>query len=819
MKDEERNAYYAHYNPADNTYQSNYIHNSETADIAVHKTPIPFLENIVRLSCLFHDAGKYASSWQEYFLERIENPEDSYGAKEDHATVGGQLVREYLPGTLLSELMETAIYSHHGLQDCVGLEDGISLYQKRGNKAKDLPFEECKNRFYKENDKAEIEHYFTAAAEECDLLREKLRERMKSWEKSELYGNRDFFLGMYERLLLSLLIDADRRNTEDFMSGTSQSVPVSDEKIQEIWKKCCENVEEKIAGFGDKSSINQYRSEISDICKNMAEIDKHLYRLTVPTGAGKTLSSLRFAVNHAEKFHKKRIIYVAPFHSIVEQNAEAIKEALGMPEIVLEHHCNIVLENDEKQALYDRLTEDWSSTVVVTTAVQFLNTLFAGKMGNVRRMHSLCDTVIIADEVQALPVKVLELFNMAINFLTEFANATVVLCTATQPLLDLIPRNRLRMPSDMIDNPDRYRTNLKRTEIVDCTSEKPGGMNVDEAAEFVLEKAKQYGNVLFIVNTKACAKAVYQKLELLCDEKVIADMEDSVSKIPMTVSHLSTSMCPEHRSDTLKEIRAGLLEKDKIQICVSTQLIEAGVDISFRCVIRSMAGLDSLIQSAGRCNRHKENDIGKVFLIKMNGEAENVSRLTDIRIAQKAMQSVLVQFKRNPNKLDGSLDSEKAVKLYFREYLQNYIIEEGNPLNFPVKVNGVSTSIVELLSANSDFVEKGRQQHLKQAFKTAGEKFEVISDGGKISVIVPYKKTVEEKLEILENPYVSLGKKKQVLRELQPYTVSISQTERDRLGQGTYGAWNGKVLVLEERFYDRKLGITDEPRPMMDLQM
>ncbi len=804
MQDKRKSDYNAHYNPVADQYQSNYAHLSQTADIAIQKNPIPFLENIIWLICRYHDAGKFSVLWQEYFQDNIKNPGSYTGSKEDHATAGGQLVKELFPDTVLSDIIETVIYSHHGLQDCIALEDDISLLKKRREKSAKLPIEECKEQFYKENDKKEIEHRCIAAREEWITLKNKIQNTMKSWEQSELYGNRDFFLGMYERLLLSLLIDADRRNTEDFMSGNDMAPALTDEELRKIWTQCRENVENKIAKIADKNGINTYRNEISEACKNAAELLHNLYQLTVPTGAGKTLSSLRFAVTHAEKFHKKRIIYVAPFNSIVEQNSDEIKKALGMPEIVLEHHCNIIMETDEEQARYGRLTEDWQQPVIVTTAVQFLNTLFAGKMGNVRRMHSLCNSIIIMDEVQALPVKVLELFNMAVNFLTEFVDTTVVLCTATQPSLEALYKNRLRPPKDMITQSEDYREKLRRTEIIDCTTQIPGGMNIGEAAEFILEKAKKYGSVLFIANTKACARNVFQKLKKLCVEE-------------FDIHHLSTNMYPKHRSDTLVAIRKGL-ETEKIQICISTQLIEAGVDISFRCVIRSLAGLDSIIQSAGRCNRHKEADLGYVYLIKMDMKAENISSLRDIRVSQDAMQTVLMKFKQRPEKLDHRLDSEKAIKMYFRHYFNCYVNQYGNPLQYPVTVKGVPTSIVNLLSDNSSLA-RSRRQILQQAFKTAGEEFEVIEDTSKISVVVAYEKAVKRKLSELEDIYTSLNKKKQILRELQPYTVSISQTERDKIGQGIYGVWDHRVLVLEDRFYNNKYGITTDPGSLPDLQM
>ena len=741
------------------------------------------------------------------------------GPKQDHTTAGGQIIQEIFPGTLLSEMIQIAIYSHHGLKDCISIIDSSILLRQRKEKAKKLPIEEAKDYFYQTVEPSEFARRCAGAREESKLIPGKIKDTMKSWDKPELYGNRDFFLGMYERILLSLLIDADRRDTEDFMTGDGKAVCQPEEyppeKLQDVWRICMEHVEKKYAQFTDKSGINRYRSEISDGCMKQALKNIRLYCLTVPTGSGKTLSSLRFAVRHALEYQKRRIIYVAPYQSILDQNAEEIRRALDYPGIVLEHHCNIILETEEEQAYYDRVTEDWALPVIVTTAVQFLNTLFAGKAGNIRRMHSLCNSVIIMDEVQSLPVRTIQLFNMAVNFLTEFANTTMVLCTATQPLLDRIPVNRLRPTNDMAGHVDFYQEAFRRTEIKDCTDLVPGGMDIREAAEFVLEKARDLKQVLFVVNTKRCARELFEMLE-------------SLNVDGFKLFHLSTGMCPEHRSDVLKEL-SGCLENNGYEpvplICVSTQLIEAGVDLSFRCVIRSLAGLDNIIQAAGRCNRHKEVAMGKVFIVKMSGVAENLSHLAYIRKAQESTEQVLTQFARNPEVLGGRLDSGLSVKMYYECNFQKWLKE----MEYPETVEGVSTSLVELLSGNHDFLPYQQRKPackdaglpiLKQAFKTAGDLFEAIEENGKTTVIVPYNNEAVELLSQLTGDSASSQQKKQALRKLQRFTVAISGTEKRGLEDAIHSVWDGRVLVLDERYYDKdNLGVTQIPGLMSELMI
>lgn len=810
---------YAHYNPHSDTYQLNSTHNSDTAVIAEKKNPIPILKDILWLTCHLHDSGKYPERWQKYFMKAICNDGIPSGPKEDHTTAGGQLIQEIFPGTLLSEMIQIAIYSHHGLRDCISIIDSSILLRQRMEKAKKLPIEEAKEYFYQAVEPLEFEKRCAGAREESKLIPKRIKDIMKSWDNPQLYGNRDFFLGMYERILLSLLIDADRRDTEDFMTEDGKAVcqpeEYSPEKLQDVWRICVEHVERKYADFTDKSGINRYRSEISDRCMKQALQNIRLYHLTVPTGSGKTLSSLRFAVRHALEYHKRRIIYVAPYQSILDQNAEEIRNALDYPGIVLEHHCNIILETEEEQAHYDRVTEDWSLPVIVTTAVQFLNTLFAGKTGNIRRMHSLCNSVIIMDEVQSLPVRTIQLFNMAVNFLTEFADTTMVLCTATQPLLDRIPVNRLRPPKDMTGYVDFYQEAFRRTEIIDCTDLVPGGMDIRKAAGFVLEKARELKQVLFVVNTKRCARELFGMLE-------------SLNEDGFKLYHLSTGMCPEHRSDVLKDLSDCLKShgEDPIPlICVSTQLIEAGVDLSFRCVIRSLAGLDNIIQAAGRCNRHKEVDMGKVFIVKMSGDAENLSHLAYIRRAQESTEQVLAQFYRNPEVLGGRLDSGLAVKMYYECNFQKWLKE----MEYRETVEGVSTSLVELLSGNHDFLPSQQGTTackgaglpiLKQAFKTAGDLFEAIEENGKTTVIVPYNEEAVQLLSRLSGGLASLQQKKQALRKLQRFTVAISGTEKKGLGDAIHTVWEGRVLVLDERYYDKEnLGVTQNPGLMTELMI
>lgn len=467
----------------------------------------------------------------------------------------------------------------------------------------------------------------------------------------------------------------------------------------------------------------------------------------------------------------------------------------------MEHHCNVICEEGEEEK-YRNLTETWDSPIIVTTAVQILNTLFSDQKSCIRRMHNLCNSVIIFDEVQAIPVKCTELFNLAVNFLSQFCGTTVVLCSATQPTLASLEENNICRCVEMSGESEKYAKAFKRVEIIDETERYSGGMETEDLRDFVLEKTEEYRSTLVIVNTTKCAFEVFQKLEDSCTEEY-------------AIFHLSNNMCPQHKLDTLKEIRNVLRKKSKKIICVSTQVVEAGVNFSFGCVIRSKAGFDNVIQAAGRCNRHKElGRMGAVYIVQMSQEAEKLEHLREIRNAQAALQKVLDDFKHDKKKFNYALDSEIAIKFYYSVYHTQLRKSETK---FPAEVYNVPVTLVDLLGKNQTGRNQYRRKHegkmyikLPQAFQTAGHEFEVISDTYKVSVVVPYETEAYQLLEELSQVRTETEKKK-ILRKLQRYTVGISEIRKDKLGNAIYETSEG-ILVLSDGYYDKKVGVVDEPK-------
>lgn len=798
----------AHVKP-DGDEQSVLAHIQSVSSICNEINPLEGMANLAILIGLFHDIGKFSRAFQQYMRKIKTSSGEVRRGEVNHATAGGLLTKELTNDTRLMEILSIIVYSHHGLQDCVNLDTGQYLLERRQDreylKENKIDLDIVRERLYKEYGKEQLEVLCSRASEEIEetILKPILQfDRIYSGKH---YGNRDFYLGMYVRVLLSVLIDSDRIDTAEFMQNRTIYDLRQSQNREQIWNECITSYDRYIRRYEERSRLDRYRSEISQLCGEAGKRSNRLYRLTVPTGAGKTLSSLRFALYHAGKYKKQHIYYVASYTSILEQNAEEIRAAVGRKDIVLEHHCNVIQETEEEKARYRDLAENWlEPSIVVTTAVQMLNTLFDGRTGSVRRMHSLCNSIIIFDEVQSLPVKTLELFNLAVNFLTEFCNTTVVLCSATQPVFEELPDNRLMKPVEMTGSPDKYDRLFQRTTLVDQTQIQHAGFSVEELGDFVENHFEREQQILIIVNTKSCAEKLYRSLE--------------GRNLTEHLFHLSTNMHVLSRQNELNRMKKLLALEERVPlICVSTPLIEAGVDISFQCVIRSLTGLDSIIQAAGRCNRHAENENGNVYIIKMNEKAENLSNLPDIRKAQEAMEKAV--YCQSQNGTAYSLDSEWMKTQYYRCYLSS----QSAKTSYPVPGIASRANLVNLLSDNRiakeglcRFYEGNRYQKclLKQSFKTAGTLFEVIPEDGKLQVVVEYEEYTSSRIAELESGNCSFERRRELLRELQLVTVGISQEVRAVIGNGIYAACDNDLFVLRENYYDCKLGVLKEPRLM-----
>ncbi len=745
--------YAAHIRGSDNAEQTVREHCENVSRIAGEYAEDFNMSALAKIAGILHDSGKLTFDFNEYIHSR-----GGFSRGEiDHSYSGARYITEFAGvggiGEFTAALIGRVIISHHGLHDWIN-DEYMDYFVKRTSKNE--RFDEIKAGITDICGNDELKKLFGEAISEVKDLERKINGIALKCESRSKAGW--FYLGMAERILLSALVDGDRTDTADFEAGESLGCTYEPYRV---WENMQENIEIMCSGFRKLTDkISLARMDISDRCVEFAKKERGICRLVVPTGGGKTVASIRFAADYCRRYSKRRIFYIAPFMSILEQNSSVLRSIVGDENMFLEHHSDFAadISGREELAEYELKCERWDRPVIATTMVQFLNTLFLGKMSSVRRTHCLANSVIIIDEIQSIPLKCVNLFNLAMNFLSEVCKSTIVLCSATQPVLDestnkkLLPLNMDKEDSMTGDYTEDFNA-FKRTKIIPIITDI--GYSTEQTADFCLEKFRENGNLLIIVNTKKIAADLYRRL--------------SESSDGIEVRHLSTSMCPKHREDTLNEIRQ-LLKEEKPLICVTTQLIEAGVDISFRCVVRSLAGADNVAQAAGRCNRHCEYECSPVYVIKIKDE--ELGPLRQIETAQSITRRII-----------GANDKELTDISNMEQYFVLLYEEAGDKdhLSYPLD-KGIS--LLDLLSDNKSRVEAcERRSDVKctapQSFAEAGRRFEVIADNT-CGVIVPYNDEARKIIEELAGA-ADLSQIMRLRRKAQRYTVSLYPGAYDKL--------------------------------------
>ncbi len=777
--------------------------------------------NYGELLGLLHDFGKYSAEFQKYITDAIKKNEKHFNPDEDedfedptgkkgkidHSTAGAQLL-SYKNGStnahkILGQLLCLCLVSHHsGLINCLATDNTGTWdsYSRRLSKDNSKTHQKECAKNIDQHVLARINTILTGKsftkpfeAKSRDIVR-------ASPEASPLSTVAQFQLGLLARFLFSTLIDADRQDTAD--SEKPKTARYRQQGKYRSWDILIDRLENKYKAFEVKNRVDEIRKEISMHCLRVAQRPKGLFTLTVPTGGGKTLASLRFALGHAEKHRMDRIIYVIPFTSIIDQNAQVVREILEPKEcpedtgkIVLEHHSNIGADTQSwKEKL---LTENWDAPVVYTTMVQFLEALFGAGTSGARRMHQLGKAVIVFDEIQTLPINCVHLFNNAINFLVNHCESTVVLCTATQPLLGSVSEKKgalkLSKENELMPDVGKLFVDLKRVHVHDCR--KSPGWNYPEIAAFAAKQVKANGSCLVVVNTKKAARTVFEEAK----------------KVGLEVFHLSTGMCPVHRKQVLKTILQKLDFGEPI-LCVSTQLIEAGIDVDFSSVIRALAGLDSVAQAAGRCNRHGSPNIGNVFIV--NPTEESLAYLKDIAVGKEKSNRVLDDYKSDPSRYDSDIIGPKMLEWYY----QNYFFERKNEMAYPVHA-GRDDTILNLLSSNTsaitDYQRTKRTMpeiNLRQSFMTAAKLFKSI-DAPTRSVIVRYGDEGKELINQLCSAF-EVEKQYILIKKAQQYSVNLFPYEFEKLAEqcALYRVQEGtEIFYLDDKYYSEQFGISMEP--------
>lgn len=497
---------------------------------------------------MLHDIGKYSLAFQD----KIKNNSDR---RVDHSTAGAKACFE--KGGMYS-FMSYCIAGHHsGLPDYGSSSDPGNAPTLQGRKKKHI--------------------------EDCDAYKSEIHiPEIKTLPFDPKNSpDPDFSLSVFIRMLYSCLVDADFLDTEYFMKEGRTQRETGEEPAVLL-----EKLKKHVAGWllnEDTETVNGRRTEILRHCFECGRKERGIFQLTVPTGGGKTIASLAFALQHAVENQMDRVIYVIPYTSIIEQNAAVFRKILG-EQNVLENHYNVDYESTEELKPMQLASENWDKPVVVTTNVQFFESLFANKSSKCRKLHNIANSVIIFDEAQMLPTDYLKPCIAVMEELAANFRSSIVLCTATQPALS--PLFQREMP--VTELCPRVEEQFRFFERV--TFQNVGTISEDE----LIEKLQKEEQALCIVNTKKRAQRLYQKME------------------GEGVFHLSTAMYPKHRRRVLDKIRQLVKDGEKC-ILISTSLVEAGVDLDFCTVYRQLAGVDSMIQAAGRCNREGKRDAQDSF--------------------------------------------------------------------------------------------------------------------------------------------------------------------------------------------------------------
>ncbi len=799
-----KQTYYAHIrcDQSGNHYQTLAEHNRATAGYAQDALSEISLGNCAYLAGLIHDAGKATQVYQCYLNEAVFKG-DAVRGSVNHTFAGVQFLLkryhdsekwgEYAP--LTAELLAYAAGSHHGLFDCID-ENSQSGFQHRLGK-EDINYDEA----------------ITGFVDQCASLQELGRRFAQSIPEMEAFISRFvpllketssedslFFLGLTARLLTSSVIEGDRRDTAEFMENIHFPSFFTKQSCRSFWSALSSQVDNRLDSLPTDTPIAAARQTISRACRSFAGQPCGIYRLNIPTGSGKTLSSLRFSLAHAAQWEKKRIIFTSPLLSILEQNADVIRDYICNDTIILEHHSNIVNSSahEEELDLTDLMTSNWDAPIIITTLVQFLNTIFDGKGSCIRRFHALCNSIIVIDEVQTVPVHLLSLFNLAISFLASACNATVILCSATQPCSEAADHPITGNLKEMIPYDAALWRTFKRTFLQDA-----GSLSLSEISQFTENALTDADSLLIVCNKKSEAEFLYQALPETYDKY-----------------HLSASMCVAHRRLVLSELQKALLKRETVKkiVCISTQVIEAGVDISFSCVIRLTAGMDNAVQSAGRCNRNGESKkCAPVYLVQCVGE--NLSHLPDIEHEKAATMSLLAEYRRHPMQFNCDLCSDVSIRYYYRQLYQKEMphgLQDG-----PAVINGKKTSLFAMLSDNRHFADCSICKYINnfcllQAFKTAGRYFTVY-DTDTIDVLVPYEegKNLITQFNSLLLPR-DFAQMLDLLDQAKPFTISLYTWQYQHLMKesAVIPLCGGRILALQDGYYHCDLGLRMEREKM-----
>lgn len=675
---------------------------------------------------LLHDLGKASKAFQNYLQSTSNEDSDEDGIyiqKTNHSGAGAILaVNEYKEINNIGKILAYCIAGHHA---------GLADYNNSGDKSS-LSFRICNNGGY---DKKYID-------ENVKEFAKAIRSQLKELPLKPLFKKTEE-LHLWIRMLYSCLVDADFLDTETHINcmekdrGQFATIEELSEKFFNYYMTRFPN---------PKNNLNKLRKEIFEKCRQAGKTKEGFFELTVPTGGGKTLSSMAFAFSQALQFKKSRIIYVIPYTSIIEQTSKTLKDILG-EENVIEHHSNIDIEKETEKS---RLAcENWDAPIIITTNVQFFESLYSNRSSRCRKLHNIANSVIILDEAQMLSPEFLYPIEDIMCQLADNYKCSFLFSTATQPYFENIKNIEKIIPDSM----DLYKT-LKRV--------KYHFPDKQETWDELAKKISCHNQVLCVVNTRKDCYDLYQSIK---------------SEKQKDLMHLSALMCAEHRSKKIVEIKEKLKNRNDIRL-ISTQLIEAGVDIDFPVAYRAFAGLSSIIQTAGRCNREGNLEKGDVFVFKPPTQIPPGIMLK----AANAFKSIISLDDFNEN----SMHSSEISKRFFKNFIAS-VNSTGKEQwhNYLVK----------------DAYNQVCQFNLQ--FKTYAQKFKLIDDWSK-AIIVRYGNN-EELIEKLRFSGIS----RDLMRKLQRYIVNVSpKVFEELISKGLIEEIHKDIYVQDKNdLYDEEVGL------------
>ena len=704
-------------------WQSLETHLLQVADMAGQHAAAFNAASWGRLIGLWHDLGKFSPDFQKYIRQSSEAQLEGKTGKVNHSSAGALLAIERFGK--IGRLLAYCIMGHHA---------GLPDWQNENSPQASLAWRLSQTELLSSITGAEALQTLTAQ----QLPKEKAK------------SGTELSRSLWVRMLFSCLVDADFLDTEAFMDPDKARLRIGYPTLAELIPLFDRFMTEKAAAV-EVTPVNRIRAEVLQACRDKAIEPPGLFTLTVPTGGGKTLSSMAFALRHAKQHNQRRIIYVIPYTSIIEQTADQFRAIFG--ESVLEHHSNLDVADALRENARSRLAgENWDAPIIVTTTVQFFESLFASRTSRCRKLHNIARSVVILDEAQLLPADFLKPVLEVIRELRENYGVSFVLSTATQPALGPHRSMDFHFPGlpglkEITSPVMNLHQSLQRTKV-----QKVGDLAAPLAWDDLASRLTHHASVLCIVNRRDDARTLWEKM-------------------PEGAFHLSALMCGAHRSKRITAIKANLKANKPTRV-ISTQLVEAGVDLDFPVVYRALAGLDSVAQAAGRCNREGSLQEGLVYVF----QPESRIPAGHLRQAAEIGRQLLSEHTDDP------LAPER-----FEQFFRMFFWMRGDLLD--------KENIIELLANDPE---------LRISFRTAAERFKLIDEGAFSPVLVLYDDRGCQLIAQLQRQ----GPERRMLRQAQRYVVNLPRHIHGKLlADGAIEEIHPGIFVQRHgNLYDQHLG-------------